>query len=209
MPEIIPNWHPMFVHFSIGLLTIASVLYAMGYVLRKQNLLIAARWNLWLGSLISIGTVLAGLYAYNNIAHDGALHIAMTSHRSWALPTAAVFLSLSLWAALKQRGATQVSGLFVLLMLGSSAALAVTGYKGAEVVYRHGGGVMRMPVINADGRHGSHLHSSPDDSSEHAGDHKETEVPHAHQKTDTHEAPVPTPDTSTDEPHHNHDDHQH
>ena len=36
--------------------------------------------------------------------------------------------------------------------------LAITGYKGGEVVYRHGGGVMRMPVILEDGGHGSHSH---------------------------------------------------
>ena len=49
MIEIIPNWHPILVHFTIGLLAISTALYAAGYALKKENLLIAARWNLWLG----------------------------------------------------------------------------------------------------------------------------------------------------------------
>lgn len=71
MIEIIPNWHPILVHFTIGLLAISTALYAAGFALKKVSLLITARWNLWLGALITIGTVAAGLYAYNTVAHDG------------------------------------------------------------------------------------------------------------------------------------------
>jgi len=156
MIEIIPNWHPILVHFTIGLLAISTALYAAGYALKKENLLIAARWNLWLGALITIGTVVAGLYAYNTVAHDGMSHQAMTDHRNWALPTAAVYLLLAGWALAKQRGAKAVSLVFLIAMLLASPLLALTGYKGAEVVYRHGTGVMRMPEIHGDGGHGSH-----------------------------------------------------
>ncbi len=44
-------------------------------------------------------------------------------------------------------------------MLLASLSLAITGYKGAEVVYRHGTGVMRMPMVMGDGGHGSHEHA--------------------------------------------------
>lgn len=30
MIEIIPNWHPIFVHFTIALLTISTLLYVAG-----------------------------------------------------------------------------------------------------------------------------------------------------------------------------------
>jgi Cu/Ag efflux protein CusF len=65
---------------------------------------------------------------------------------------------LALWALYKHRGAKTVSVVFVGLILVASGLLAVTGYKGGEVVYRHGGGVMRMPEISGDGGHGSHAH---------------------------------------------------
>lgn len=99
--EIIPNWHPILVHFTIGLLSISALLYLAGLVLKKENLLIAARWNLWIGTTITVGTVLAGLYAYNTVAHDAPSHAAMTDHRNWALVTAGTFVLLALWALWK------------------------------------------------------------------------------------------------------------
>lgn len=158
--EIIPNWHPIFVHFTIGLLGISALLYLAGMVLKKGSFLIVARWNLWIGAAITVFTVLAGLYAYSTVVHDGPSHAAMMDHRNWALPTAGIFMVLALWAAWKQRGAQSVSPIFVVAMLLASGLLATTGYKGAEVVYRHGIGVMRMPEVHGDGSHTSHLHEN-------------------------------------------------
>lgn len=156
--EIIPNWHPMFVHFTVALLSISALLYLAGLVLRKPNLLVVARWNLWIGAGITIGTVLAGFYAYNTVAHDGPSHAAMTDHKNWALVTASIFGVLALWSLAKHRGAKTAHPAFVGLILLASGFLAVTGFKGGEVVYRHGMGVMRMPEIAGDGGHGSHGH---------------------------------------------------
>lgn len=156
--EIIPNYHPIFVHFTIGLLSISALLYLAGSILKRENLLVAARWNLWIGAVITMGTVIAGFDAYNSVAHDAASHAAMTDHKNWALPTAGIFVALALWALWKQRGAKTVSPVFVAAIVLASGLLAITGYKGGEVVYRHGTGVMRMPEIQGDGGHGSHSH---------------------------------------------------
>lgn len=156
MIEIIPNWHPILVHFTIGLLGISALFYLAGTVLKKEYLLQVARWNLWIGALITVGTVLAGWYAYNTVSHDGPSHAAMTDHRNWALTTAAFFMLLALWAVWKQRGAKTVSTVFVAAILLAAGMLAVTGYKGGEVVYRHGLGVMRMPQTEGSGGHGDH-----------------------------------------------------
>ncbi len=185
--EIIPNYHPIFVHFTIGLLSISALLYLLGSVLKKENLLIAARWNLWIGAILTVGTVIAGFDAYNSVGHDAASHAAMTDHKNWALPTAGIFLALALWAAWTQRGAKTVNSVFVGVIVLASGLLAVTGYKGGEVVYRHGTGVMRMPEIHGDGGHGSHSH----------GD----EVQKNHRETREPEAP--------DEGHHGHSSHEH
>lgn len=156
--EIIPNWHPLLVHFTVALLSISALLYLAGLVFKKPNLLVVARWNLWIGALATILTVIAGFDAYNSIPHDGPLHAAMTDHKNWALVTASIFGLLALWALFKHRGAKTVSIIFTGLILVAAGLLSVTGYKGAEVVYRHGGGVMRMPEISGDGGHGSHSH---------------------------------------------------
>lgn len=160
MMEIIPNWHPIFVHFTIGLLGISALFYLAGSVLKRDHLLVVARWNLWTGALITVGTVLAGFYAYNTVNHDGPSHAAMTDHRNWALATATIFILLALWAWWKQRGST-ASPAFIAIILLAAGMLAVTGYKGGEVVYRHGLGVMRMPEVSGKG-HGHHGMPKPD-----------------------------------------------
>ena len=186
--EIIPNWHPILVHFTVGLLSISALLYLLGSVLKKHNLLVAARWNLWIGAVITVGTVIAGFDAYNSVGHDAASHTAMTEHKNWALPTAGIFVALALWALWTQRGAKAVSPVFVVLIVLASGLLAVTGYKGGEVVYRHGTGVMRMPEVQGDGGHGSHAHGG--------------EVQEGHHKTQEPKAPKQHHDSSGADDHH-------
>lgn len=160
MIEIIPNWHPIFVHFTVALLSLATTLFVMGALIPatagwKAKCLTVARWNLWVGAIITVGTLLAGMHAYNTVMHDEAGHIAMTDHRNWALATAAVFMALALWAFIVRK-AKQASPLFVVVMVGATALLATTGYKGGELVFRHGLGVMALP--QAEGEEGHHHH---------------------------------------------------
>ncbi len=100
-PEIIPNWHPIFVHFTIALFSIATMLIVSSLFIKndfKSKVLEAGYINLWLGCLFTFITVAAGFYAYNTVAHDEPSHAAMTDHRNWALATASIFLILNLWS---------------------------------------------------------------------------------------------------------------
>ena len=162
--EIIPNWHPILVHFTVALLSLSGLLYLAGLALKNANLLLVARWNLWIGAVITIGTVLAGFYAYNTVAHDAPSHAAMTDHKNWALVTATIFGALALWSMAKHRGAKSVSSGFVVLILLATGLLGVTGFKGGEAVYRYGLGVMSMPQIEGDGDHGSHSHGGSNEA---------------------------------------------
>ncbi|MBL1148480.1 MAG: DUF2231 domain-containing protein [Pseudomonadota bacterium] len=177
--ELIPNWHPVFVHFTVALLSLSALMYLTGFVLKKENLLVVARWNLWIGAIITVGTVLAGFHAYNTVAHDGPSHAAMTDHRHWALMTASVFGVIALWSLIMHRGAKTVSAAFVLVILLASGLLAITGYKGGEVVYRHGTGVMRLPKVTGDGSHASHKHGEEVRGDEHKS-HAHNEEPGNH-----------------------------
>jgi len=116
--EIIPNWHPIFVHFTLGLLSVSVALYAVSVFIKSPELKnqwqIVARWNLWLGMAITLATVLAGWYAYNTVAHDEPAHIAMTEHRNWALVTTATFLLLTAWSIWQHRKASAINPLFIL-----------------------------------------------------------------------------------------------
>lgn len=166
--EIIPNWHPILVHFTIALLSVSVAVFLVESFVRKwrlhNQLVTVARWNLWLGSLAAIATVIAGLDAFNSVAHGSeAQHLAMLDHRNWALSTAALFILLAAWslsAALRGKADFRKSKnlVFVGLMTVAGLMLSVTGYKGAELVYRHGLGVIPMQVGMEQGGH-NHDHS--------------------------------------------------
>jgi uncharacterized membrane protein len=167
MIEIIPNWHPVFVHFTVALLTLAVGFHILcpflpAGVLRQQ-FEILARWNLWLGTGFGIITAITGWFAFNSVTHDALSHVAMTDHRNWALATLIVFVILSVYSlwCIKRRSPP---GLIFLgtLMLGG-LMLVSTAWRGAEVVYQHGIGVMSLPQSESgEHDHASHDHAVPD-----------------------------------------------
>ncbi len=177
IPKIIPNWHPILVHFTVALYAIATLLFILGYLANKnewarkftgnewpQKFTNAAYLNLWLGALITLLTVAAGFYAYNTVAHDEPSHLAMTNHKNWALTTASFFWIVAIWSIFKYRAGKQVGLLFVTAMLIGSGLVGITGFKGGEVVYRFGLGVMSLPKTD------SHRHPGAEGGSDHGAD---------------------------------------
>lgn len=196
MVEIIPNWHPIFVHFTVALLTVGAMLKVGSYLaggesLREQWRLVA-RWNLWIGAGFVVLTVLSGVFAYNTVAHDTPSHAAMTDHRNWALITAVVFLVITGWLVLLVRADKARNGLFIALLLVAMGLLAVTAWKGGELVYRHGLGVMSLPKADthehAEGEHHDHgtaMHGTAmKDAHDHLDSHSDTH--HEEHKADEH-----------------------
>jgi len=175
MIDIIPNWHPFFVHFSVGLLLISAVFYFGSRVMPlhcsvQQQWFVTANWLLWAGSLLTIATVIAGWFAFNAVEHDSASHLAMSLHRNWAIPTAILFIVLAIYSRLRAHKWRKPSGLFLLLTLIASGMLLTTAYLGAEVVYRHGIGVISLPEVEV-GTDYHHDHS-PEDNSADEHDHQ-------------------------------------
>ncbi|MBL8197705.1 MAG: DUF2231 domain-containing protein [Chromatiales bacterium] len=107
MVEIVPNWHPLLVHFTIALLTIATLLFmAAAFAGRNRpvhGIETTANWNLWLGAALTVLTVGAGLQAAGSVTHDDAAHLVMENHKLWALGTTVLFLLLALWNAWRVR----------------------------------------------------------------------------------------------------------
>ena len=155
MIEIIPNWHPIFVHFTLGLLLTSVALFLVGFLARDKPLgaqaTTVARWNLWIGTAFTLVTVASGYIAYNSVVHDDAGHAAMTLHRWWARGTFVLFV-LAAYLALRERSRVSGAGpLLALVLVAGACTLLVTGYLGAENVYRHGLGVMRVPQAEESG----------------------------------------------------------
>jgi len=181
MIEIVPNWHPLLVHFTLGLLLTAAALFAAGALIARgptaAQATVVARWNLWIGTAFALVTVAAGYRAYYTVAHDDSAHAAMLVHLKWAWVALAWFIAAAVvgWRErLRERGASIALGV---VLVAGTGALLVTAYLGAENVYRHGLGVMRLPAAEGPGH-----------------DHEHDDAAHSH---DHSAAPSPVPGTDT------------
>jgi len=183
MIEIIPNWHPLFVHFTVALLSISVALFVVTKFVTSWQLedqwLATAYWNLWIGVAISIITVGAGFLAFNSVEHDTPSHIAMLDHRLWAVLTFALFFVLAIWAIFQYRSEQKPTIIFICMLLVGFFMLSSTAWRGGELVYRHGLGVMSLPDKD-DHSHAAGEHKHGDDG-HHDSTHSEGDDHHAEQ----------------------------
>jgi uncharacterized membrane protein len=195
MLTIVPNWHPLFVHFTIALLSMAVMFFLARLLLPsghswKQQWLNMANWSLWSGCLFAIVTLIAGWFAYNSVAHDARSHEAMTLHRNWALPTTAIFLIVGMSAINLARKNKEPGFIFLSVSVIAAVLLMIAGWLGAEGVYRYGLGVMSLPAVETS----NDLHT--DDSHADHTDGNHHEMPNS---------PAKDIELEIDEHEHNHD----
>ena len=182
--EIIPNWHPIFVHFTVALIPTSALCYLVGFHIshRKigKELLLVARWCLWLGAIAAIATLSAGFIAYYTVDHDSISHLAMTEHRNWAIITFIMIICLTLWSVRAYFKKQPIRMTFILSMLLTASLLMTTAWFGAEVVYRYGIGVKSLPQLNEQGHdHSRHPDKITSTKSSHTND-KDENTPHSH-----------------------------
>jgi uncharacterized membrane protein len=157
--ELIPNAHPLAVHFPITL-TLIALLFSLGARLRSQHnaasqLATVGHWSLWIAALSAVIAAMLGWLAYNSVNHDADGHAAMLLHRSWAIPTAGGLVILAILDAWKSRANQLMPWPVLIVLFLLSASVAVTGWLGGEVVYRHGIGVLSLPE-SEEGTEGHH-----------------------------------------------------
>ena len=178
MIEIIPNWHPIFVHFTVALISVATILKLSTYVIKneiiREQLRTVARWNLWIGAGFVVVTVLTGWVAFNSVSHDTPSHLAMTEHRNWALVTATLILFVAGWSIKHVRAGKNAHVVLVLALVVAATLVTITAWRGGELVYRYGLGVMSLPKAS------SHDHASGE---EHGHD---SEMTNSHDNADGH-----------------------
>ncbi len=188
MFDILPNWHPIFVHFTVALLIVAAALHVASHFVSDKKLIdqwtATARWNLWIGVGTTMLTVAAGMYAYYTVDHDAPSHAAMTVHRNWALATTVVFLGIVAWELWLVRHGRGKSWMFTGLLAVAAVLLLTTAWHGGELVYRHGLGVMALPKVEGEG----HAHEHADGAEHgHAGSPAaQNDEPAHHDATDGH-----------------------
>ncbi len=172
MPEIIPNLHPLAVHFPIALISVSAFFHVAALATRGKQACAAhcstlAHTTLWLGALAALPTVFFGWQAFNSVNHDEAGHAAMLLHRTWALATLALLVVLAGWDFWRSKVDAMPAWWFVGAVIGAWGMVATTAWHGGELVYRHGLGVLSLPAAEH-GQHG-HEHSSAMKDTEHTG----------------------------------------
>ncbi len=170
MIEIIPNFHPALVHFPIAFATAAVAFIAVGTLFRKwlyaAQCLIAGRWMLWGAALFAVIAAVFGWFAFNSVAHDEVSHAAMILHRNWALGALTALLPLAVWDVWRGRSGKMPLPGFLVLLVAAWLLVMSAAWHGAELVYRHGLGVMSLPKPEGQG----HIH-------EHGAGHDHGDMP--------------------------------
>lgn len=170
MPEIIPNLHPLLVHFPIVLISVSAFFHVAAIATRGKtcatHCAVLAHTTLWLGALAALPTVFLGWQAFNSVNHDEAGHAAVLIHRAWALGTLAVLAVLAGWDAWRSKVDAVPAWWFAGAVIGAWSMVAVTAWHGGELVFRHGLGVMSLPVAETGHEHG-HEHGAMPDGDEH------------------------------------------
>ena len=150
MPDIVPNWHPVAVHFPIALgMTTVLLLVVARLNPAYAGFSAAARLLLPLAAISAVIAAVLGWHAFGTVEHDAAGHAVMTRHRDWALGATVFLALLALWDGWRWQSAQAVHSALLPAMLIVAGALAVTGWLGGEMVYRHGVGVM-APAVAAE-----------------------------------------------------------
>jgi uncharacterized membrane protein len=143
-------WHPIFVHFSIALLSVATGFYVLSAILpraaARQTWITIAEWNLWVGLGLSVATLAAGWLAFNTVSHDDASHPIMENHALLAFISVGLFTLLALWSWWQRKTTRYPSVWLAGLAIIGFGFLAATGWRGGELVYGHGLAVNLPPA---------------------------------------------------------------
>lgn len=166
MIEVIPNWHPLFVHFPIALISLSAAFHVAAILLRNvprfaSHCAVLAHATLWLAALAALPTALMGWLAFNAVEHDEAGHAAMLLHRTWASVTVLALSLLAGWDAWRHKVDATPTWPLVGAVILAWVLVAGTAWHGAELVYRHGLGVISLPAPSPSDAHGHPHETSP------------------------------------------------
>lgn len=145
--SIEPGWHPIVVHFPLALVVTAAFLLVAARLWRQERqaktLATVGTWNLCIGAVAALFALASGLAGLIGLHAGLAAHQSIFLHVKWAIFTSLALLLVAVWRGAGAAQESRPSWLFIVILLGMTAALVVTGYQGGQNVYRHGVGVHR------------------------------------------------------------------
>jgi uncharacterized membrane protein len=142
---LLPEWHPMVVHFPLALGVSAAVFLLAARLVRDQRraatLATVGTWNLCVGAVAALFALATGVAAVVDLDVGAAAHQAISTHLKWAIFTTLALVLLAVWRGAGSAWDSRPAWPFVVLLLAATAALVMTGYRGGQNVYRYGIGV--------------------------------------------------------------------
>lgn len=143
------NVHPLVVHFPLGLLPAAALLYVLAWVARRESWAWSALWLLVLGSLSAVVAAGTGLYAEPGVMIARSVRSALLEpHKRCMLGTVGLAAGLTLWA-LRARPFPRTGRIAFLVLLGVLLAVMFRGADfGGRLVYDYnaGGNACGQPI---------------------------------------------------------------
>jgi uncharacterized membrane protein len=141
----LPEWHPMVVHFPLALGVSAAAFLLAARLVRNAHhaatLATVGTWNLCVGAVAALFALGTGLAAVSDFNVGAAAHQAISLHLRWAIFTTLALVLLAVWRGAGNAQNSRPAWAFLVVLLATTAALIVTGYRGGQNVYRYGVGV--------------------------------------------------------------------
>jgi uncharacterized membrane protein len=151
VPDWAPNIHPLLVHFPISLLVAAVVVDLVAIIVPRPPRLSAASAGLYVaGAVGALAAYVSGLQASQAVFIPGMAHEVVEQHRRLALITAWYFgIAALVRLVLLRRDFPRLRIQRLLLLAIGLVGIAIlyeTADRGAQLVYRHGVGVIAAPA---------------------------------------------------------------
>ncbi|MDD5656647.1 MAG: DUF2231 domain-containing protein [Elusimicrobia bacterium] len=144
----IRNIHPVFVHFPIGLLPSALLLYALGLALRRPTLRAAGRACLYLATIAAAAAVATGLRTEGSFPVTAQVGRMIETHGDLAVAVLAAAAFLSIWSFWHKDHSPRRAGLFLILLALANLVLLQAADLGGRMVFVQGAAV-RCPAAAA------------------------------------------------------------
>jgi len=173
------RWHAVLNDIPAALLTVAVLFDLAAAATKRESLMWASIWTLWVGVIGGWAAVIAGNIASNTIEHGDAIHTIMDKHEDMALITMALFTVVLGWRLIRRfQMPAQELALTRMLSIAGLATLVWTGILGGRLVFDHAAGIpVKTMQAEIENRAQEHHHEAGE---EHEHDTTNAAAPHTH-----------------------------
>lgn len=150
-PDWAPNFHPLVVHFPIGVLVTAAAVDFLSLLMRNRpGVRDTATLLYCAGAALALVAYFTGRSAANGLVIPLQVRALVDEHAEWAFRTTCFFMffasvRLAISYILQPKPLRMV-GVFVLALMGI-VLLYATAEHGAQLVFQHGLGVRKTGAI--------------------------------------------------------------